>query len=422
MKGNFADSRQAVILVGGRGARLGSLTDERPKPLVEIAGRPFLDYLIVNLIRHGFTDILLLAGYLADQLRAIEARAPELGCRITCLVEPAPAGTAGALLNARERLAQQFLLLNGDSLFDINFLDLCVPPIAPRQTVGRIALRRIADTGRYGRVELSDGKVTSFAEKSANGPGLINGGIYWLDKAILGWISEPPASLEAHVLPRLAKTGLLPGKSYDRFFIDIGFPEDLQNAQTLIPKQMRRPAVFLDRDGVLNANTGYPHRPDQIQWTDGAHEAVKVFNDAGYFVFVITNQAGVAHGFFDEETVKRLHRWMNGEMMKSGAHVDDWRYCPYHPDAAVGSYRAPHPWRKPGAGMIIDLMRHWQIDAAHSLLIGDRDIDMKAARNAGIEGHLFSGGSLARFAADILAKRSDETRVPTRSGGRAASV
>ncbi len=394
---------QAVILVGGRGTRLGAMTDACPKPLIEIGRRPFLDRLIANLARHGFTDIVLLAGYLADQLQALEARGPDLGCRITCLVEPAPAGTAGALLHAREHLAEQFLLLNGDSLFDINYLDLCVPPITPYHTLGVVALRSMADTGRYGRVTLSGDAITDFSEKAAvGGPGVINGGIYWLDRSVLDWIDTVPASLEKDVLPRLAGSGLLGGKSYDGFFIDIGIPEDLSRAQTLIPQHMRRPAVFLDRDGVLNADTGYPHRPDQIDWTDGAAAAVKWFNDNGYFVFVVTNQAGVARGFYNEEAVKRLHLWMNAKLARQGAHIDDWRYCPFHPDATLASYRAAHPWRKPAGGMILDLMKHWPIDAERSFLIGDRDTDLEAARNCGLPGYLFPGGSLAAFATAIL--------------------
>jgi D-glycero-D-manno-heptose 1,7-bisphosphate phosphatase len=394
---------QAVILAGGRGTRLGAMTDDCPKPLLDIAGRPFLDYLIANLSRHGFTDILLLTGYLAEQFKALEARGDALGCRITCLAEPSPAGTAGALIHARERLAERFLLLNGDSLLDINYLDLCAAPAGQPRALGVMALRRMADTGRYGRVELCEGRVKNFAEKAATGPGLINGGIYWLDRSVIDWIGTVPASLEAHILPRLAKAGLLAARSYERFFIDIGVPDDLARAQTVIPRQMRRPAVFFDRDGVLNADTGYPHRPDQIEWTAGAAEAVKVFNDSGYFVFVVTNQAGVARGFYDEESVPALHRWMNAELMRSGAHVDDWRYCPFHPDAKIDTYRGVHPWRKPGPGMITDLMAHWPVDPARSFLIGDWDTDIEAARAAGIEGHLFTGGSLADLSRQILA-------------------
>lgn len=186
--------------------------------------------------------------------------------------------------------------------------------------------------------------------------------------------------------------------------------QDLTRAQSAIPAQKRRPAVFLAREGVLNVDTGYPHRPDQIKWTEGAHEAVKLFNDSGYFVFVVTNQPGIAHGLYEEETVRSLHRWMNAELIKNGAHIDDWRYCPFHPDAALSAYRAPHPWRKPCAGMLLDLMKHWPIDDTRSFLIGERETDLKAARYARLPGYLFQGGSLADFAADCLAGHPTEAK------------
>lgn len=402
MMGEDARGLQAVILVGGRGTRLGALTESCPKPLIDVGGKPFLEYLIRNLVRHGFTEILLLAGYLGEQLHRLAENADNLNCRITYLCEPAPAGTAGALLHAREHLSGKFLLLNGDSFFDINYLDLL--QIKTKQSIGAAALREMADTGRYGQVILEGNSILDFAEKqSGGGPGLINGGIYWLDRTIIEWIDKTPAALEFDVLPQLAKAGLLAGKSYSGAFIDIGIPADLAKAQSFVPQLMRRPAVFLDRDGVLNADTGYPHLSDQIQWTEGAAAAVKRFNDAGYLVFVVTNQAGVAHGHYDEAAIKRLHHWMSQELMKSGAHIDDWRYCPFHPEGKVEAYRRAHPWRKPEAGMLLDLMTHWQIDSAHSFLIGDKQSDLDAAARAGIPGHLFSGGSLAEFANTIIA-------------------
>ena len=164
----------------------------------------------------------------------------------------------------------------------------------------------------------------------------------------------------------------------------------------------RRPAVFLDRDGVLNVERGYVHAPQEVEWVLGAKAAVKLLNDAGFYVFVVTNQAGVAKGLYGEEAVGALHRWMADELAAEGAWIDDWRYCPYHPEGNVAAYRAQHPWRKPNPGMLLDLLANWPVEREGSFLIGDKVSDIEAAAAAGVPGYLFEGGNLAAFVAERL--------------------
>tara|TARA_R110002012_G_scaffold213447_5_gene384583 strand:+ start:1698 stop:2213 length:516 start_codon:yes stop_codon:yes gene_type:complete len=169
----------------------------------------------------------------------------------------------------------------------------------------------------------------------------------------------------------------------------------------------KRPAAFLDRDGVLNRDTGFPHRPEQIEWTEGAMEAIARLKEQGFLVFVVTNQSGIARGLFDVEDVETLHRWMDTQLREHAGAIDDFRICPYHPDFDDGRFTAQAHWRKPKPGMILDLLSHWDVDLSRSFLIGDRLTDMEAAEAAGLRGHLFKGGNLLKFVNDLLATAPD---------------
>lgn len=174
---------------------------------------------------------------------------------------------------------------------------------------------------------------------------------------------------------------------------------------TPVPDVQPRPAVFLDRDGVLNVETGYAHRSDQIAWIEGVAPAVARLNAAGFRVFVVTNQAGIARGLYGIEDVETLHRWMAEELLRQGARIDDWRYSPYHPDHQAERFADRASWRKPAPGMLLDLMNAWPVERAASFMIGDRQTDMAAAAAAGIDGYLFETGDLDAFVAGILRQR-----------------
>lgn len=166
-----------------------------------------------------------------------------------------------------------------------------------------------------------------------------------------------------------------------------------------------RPAVFFDRDGVLNHDVGFLYEAAKFEWMDGAREAVRLVNEAGYFAFVVTNQSGVARGFYEESDVQALHRWMADELAAVGAHIDAFEYCPDHPEAAIERYRRDSDRRKPGPGMITDLMKRFPVAADRSFLIGDQERDLEAARGAGIRALLFRDGNLATFVREALKLR-----------------
>ncbi len=392
---------QCAILVGDFRRRPGEISE--PKALLDVGVTPFLETLIGEASRRGFDEILLIAGSGCEDVHAFlcERRLAErFPCRVELSIAPIALGTGGALAYARDRLKNDFLLLNGDGWFDFNWLDL----VSRARRVGAaaaLALRGVASPDRYVTVDLDGSFVRAILSSEAPvATALVSGGVsYWTRRVFDSF--RAPCSLETEVLPSLVSRRALRGYPYSGFFIDIGVPEARATAGKVVRRRRRRPAVFLDRDGILNVDHGYIHTPKEIEWIPGAPEAVKLLNDSGYYVFVVTNQSGVARGLYSESDVIALHRWMAQELAAFGASIDDWRYCPFHSDARVEVYRALHPWRKPSPGMIVDLLEHWPVERQGSFLIGDKASDIEAAEAAGLPGHLFKGGNLVDFLQSI---------------------
>ncbi|MCK1716143.1 MULTISPECIES: HAD family hydrolase [unclassified Bradyrhizobium] len=167
-----------------------------------------------------------------------------------------------------------------------------------------------------------------------------------------------------------------------------------------------RPAVFFDRDGVLNEDDGYAFDPAKIRWVEGAEQAVKAVNDAGYFAFVVTNQSGIARGLYEERHVRNLHEWMSHELAIVGAHIDAFEFCPHHPDAQIARYRVLCSCRKPQPGMINALLERYPVNISDSFLIGDKQSDLDAAKAAGLAAYLFDGTNLQAFILPLLVHRS----------------
>ena len=397
---------QAVILVGGLGTRLGELTARTPKPLLPVAGRPFVEHLLQEISRYGFCRATLLAGRFGDQVRATYDGQAIFGLAVDVVVEPSPMGTGGALALAvaEGRLDPEFLLMNGDSWIDMDLVRLvrnweaaCTERPGTR---AQLLLQTVPDAARYGTVTAKDGLVTVFQEKSperANRPGQINAGVYVLDRTILKDVPiDRATSLETDILPKLVADGrvvsiLAPKGSY---FIDIGLPDTYLRADEELMRHRRRPAIFLDRDGTLNVDRGYTHKITDLSWQPDARQAIKYANDAGYYVFVVTNQAGVARGLYQESDVIAFHAEMQTQLYQIGAHIDAFEWCPFHVDGTVAAYRQDSRRRKPSPGMIEDLVDVWPVDMSRSLLIGDSPDDMKAAEAAGLVGIRYTGGSL----------------------------
>jgi D-glycero-D-manno-heptose 1,7-bisphosphate phosphatase len=404
--------KQAAILIGGKGTRLGDAVRTTPKPLLEVCGRPFVEHLMLNLRRFGFGNFILLAGYQADVVRekygSGSTFAAQLRATITVVVEPSALGTGGALQFARPYLQSEFLLLNGDSIFDFNYLDLsnCGYSHEPDNWLCRVALLPVEHATRYGFVELEGAQVRAFREKpSTPESGLINSGVYWMKSALLDYIQDTPCSLEQQVFPQLAREGRLIGRSYHGFFIDIGIPEDLQRARQHLTEELCKPAAFLDRDGTLNHDDGYTHKIENFRWIDGAKLAIRKLNDAGFLVFIVTNQAGIARGYYDAHAVDALHAWMQEDLARVGAHIDDIRYCPHHPDGVLPELSVPCDCRKPNSGMLKSLIAHWNPDLSRSFMLGDSDKDVQAGTAVNILSKKIDPAQLLPTVESLIAAR-----------------
>ena len=224
--------RQAVVLAGGRGTRLGTLTAETPKPLLGVGGRPFIEWVVANLERQGVEDVVLTTGYRAEAFEEW-LDGYDGAASVSTFVETEPLDTGGALTLFGDRLDESFFVLNGDTMFDAPLGELAELLAVPDAAMS-IALRGVEDVGRYGRVTLDGTRVSAFAEKATRGAGLINGGVYAVHRSALAGRSAP-LSIERTLVPELVAQGRVRGRPCDGYFIDIGLPETLARAQAEVP-------------------------------------------------------------------------------------------------------------------------------------------------------------------------------------------
>lgn len=383
--------RQCAIFVGGLGTRLGALTVDTPKPLLDCGGRPFLMWILRELSRYGIDDVILLAGFKLDAVAAFVENARQQlpkSMRVALSSEPSPAGTGGALWHARDRLDDCFLLLNGDSWFDTNLARFLANATAESGWLVKVLLRETTEASRYGVVERDGDRIRAFHARSpTKSRGMINTGIYVCHRGILDFV-EPVCSLEKSVLPALAERGLLTGDIGDGYFVDIGIPEDYSRAKLELPPRLLRPAVFFQGSSVLSKVSVGAGLSKRLHWLTGAREAFRLATDKGFHAFMLGAQAaqiGECHISHDRQF---LLNYMD-DIHASGGTIDELCGCAsFDCDAASAAIRS--------------LLSKWEVDIKRSFLVGGDERIILAANTAGITSYLFSDGNVSDFISQFL--------------------
>lgn len=370
-----------VILAGGRGTRIKEFLDNKPKPMVKFNNIYFLQYLINLLGKYSFNKIYILTGYKHEIIfKHFNNKIFNL-TKIKCLKEQNLMGTGGALLNLKKERMNDFILVNGDTIFDINLKTLIKS--CGKKKLGTVALaknKKNINSLKLNNLSIKNREL-SFQSKGK----LMNGGIYFFKKKILNLLPIKKFSLENDFLPKLINKKLINGKIYNNFFLDIGTPKYFKISEKKLRNYFKKPAAFLDRDGVINYDLGYVHKKKNFKFKKGVIDGLKDLKKRNYLIFIVTNQAGIAKGIFKEEDFFKLQFFLSEKLSKFNIMINDVQYSPYHPKGKILKFRKKSNLRKPGNQMIKNIFNKFIIDKKKSFMIGDKISDKKCADKSNIK-------------------------------------
>lgn len=406
---------KAVILSGGRGSRLAAHTKRLPKSLVPIDGKPLLAYQLDLLARHSAEQVTLLCGFGAAQIREFCGDGSRWGLRLRCIDEQQPVGTAGAVIAALRELPEEFFVLYGDTMLNVDLARMLRAHRASRAEATLFLHPNdhpqdsdLVATNEQGRITAIHGYPHP---EGVSLPNQVNAALYVLRHSVLEGFAVPDAPLDfaKAVFPRLLAEGVhLHGYRSPEYIKDVGTPARRDGVETDVRAgvvargslNVRRPAVFLDRDGTINEEVSYITRPEQLKLLPGAGDAVRMMRAAGYRVIVVTNQPVIARGDCSIAGLLRIHDHMEMELSRDGAFLDGIYYCPHHPEKGFDGERPEFKMqcecRKPRDGMVRQAARELNLDLSASWLIGDRTTDVQTAYNCGIRSVLLRTGIAGR--------------------------
>jgi histidinol-phosphate phosphatase family protein len=377
---------QAVILAGGRGTRMRPLTNTRPKAMVEFHGKPFLEYLVEMLRDQGFRSIVMLLGHLPEVIQEYLGDGSSWGVEIDYSVSGPDDLTVSRIHLARERIERTFLLMYCDNYWPMQ-MDRMWRRYRALGVPAMVTVYRNKDAYRPGKDSVAvdeDGFVTAFDPQCVT-PNLggVEIGYAILDNSVLELLPTEDDLFEHALYPRLVQRRQLSAYLTDHRYYSVGSLERLPVTERFLA---RRPAVILDRDGVLNRRpprAQYVRRPEEFEWLPGAREALALLKESGYTVIVVSNQAGVARGVMSAVDLEAVHERMRAEAAESGGSVDRIYCCPHDWDDGCDC-------RKPAPGMLLQAQRDFDLDLTRTPFIGDDERDRQAADAAGCPSVLVS--------------------------------
>jgi len=387
-------------MAGGKGTRIVSVASDIPKPMLPAAGKPVLEWELEILREQGLTDLILSVGHLGQTIMDYFEDGARFGVHIEYFVEKEPLGNAGALFELRDKLTEDFLLLNGDIVFDV---DLNRFVQRHRAAGGLATLFTHPNSHPYDSsliVADERGAVVRWlsAEEERKGyyRNRVNAGLHLLSPKLLAHRPDSAkVDLDRQMLKPLAGSGALFVYDSPEYVRDMGTPQryqtvsaDLQ-AGVVQSRNLRRRqrAVFLDRDGTINRYVGFLKNIDDFVLLPGAAEAIRRINQAGYLAIVVTNQPVIARGEVSPKELQDIHCKMETLLGSEGAYLDAIYYCPHHPDKGYlgerPEYKIQCDCRKPQPGMLLKAAETFNIDLENSWMVGDGENDIRAGKAAG---------------------------------------
>ncbi|MCR5430774.1 MAG: D-glycero-beta-D-manno-heptose 1,7-bisphosphate 7-phosphatase [Eubacterium sp.] len=404
---------KTVIMAGGKGTRISALFPSTPKPLIPIENVPVLEREVVSLRDQGFTDIIITVSYMAEKIIEYFGDGSKFGIKIEYYIEDTPLGNAGALFKLRDKLNKPFLLLNADSVFDVDFNRMVEfhNKKGATCTLFTHPNSHPYDSGLI--IANNDDRVKQWLAKEDIRPryykNRVNAGLHILDPKVLDDTNIDSESigtrnengeivkvdLDRDILKPLSGQGEIYCYDSPEYVKDMGTPERYNQVCEDYKKGIikgknlsnKQKAVFLDRDGTINKYVGFLRNIDEFELIDGVEEAIKRINNSGYLAIVVTNQPVIARGEVSYSELEEIHNKMETLLGLEGAYLDGIYYCPHHPDKGfkgeIAELKIECDCRKPKPGMLLRAADDFNIDLRQSFMVGDRENDVKAGNAAG---------------------------------------